>query len=105
MGGKELDRRVDEVLDLIGLADRAKERTDRFSGGMKRRLNIGVGLLHRPKLLVLDEPTVGVDPQSRNAILASVADLESESWRSSTRRTTWRRPSASATGSGSSMRG
>ena len=78
MGGKELDRRVDEVLDLIGLADRAKERTDRFSGGMKRRLNIGIGLLHRPKLLVLDEPTVGVDPQSRNAILASVADLESE---------------------------
>ena len=78
MGGKGLDRRVDEVLDLIGLADRAKDRTDSFSGGMKRRLNIGIGLLHRPKLLVLDEPTVGVDPQSRNAILASVADLESE---------------------------
>ena len=78
MGGKELDRRVNEVLDLIGLADRAKDRTDSFSGGMKRRLNIGIGLLHRPKLLVLDEPTVGVDPQSRNAILSSVADLESE---------------------------
>ncbi len=78
MGGKELDRRVDEVLELIGLADRAKDRTDSFSGGMKRRLNIGIGLLHRPKLLVLDEPTVGVDPQSRNAILSSVADLERE---------------------------
>jgi len=78
LGGKELDRRVDEVLELIGLADRAKDRTDAYSGGMKRRLNIGIGLLHRPKLLVLDEPTVGVDPQSRNAILSSVADLESE---------------------------
>jgi ABC-2 type transport system ATP-binding protein len=78
MGGKELDARVAEVLDLIGLSDRAKERTDAFSGGMKRRLNIGVGLLHHPKLLVLDEPTVGVDPQSRNAILTSVADLETE---------------------------
>jgi ABC-2 type transport system ATP-binding protein len=76
--GKELDRRVDEVLAVIDLADRAGERTEGFSGGMKRRLNIGIGLLHRPKLLVLDEPTVGVDPQSRNAILTSVADLESE---------------------------
>jgi len=65
MGGRELDRRVDEVLDLIGLAGRAKDRTDSFSGGMKRRLNIGIGLFHRPKLLVLDEPTVGADPQSR----------------------------------------
>ena len=78
LGGNELDRRVDEVLELIGLADRAKDRTDTFSGGMKRRLNIGIGLLHHPKLLVLDEPTVGVDPQSRNAILSSVADLETE---------------------------
>jgi ABC-2 type transport system ATP-binding protein len=78
LGGRELDRRVDEVLDVIGLADRAKDRTDSFSGGMKRRLNIGIGLLHRPRLLVLDEPTVGVDPQSRNAILTSIADLEQE---------------------------
>lgn len=67
--------RVDEVLDLIGLADRADDRTDEYSGGMKRRLNIGLGLLHRPHLLVLDEPTVGVDPQSRNAILESVERL------------------------------
>jgi ABC-2 type transport system ATP-binding protein len=76
--GKELDRRVDEVLALTDLADRARDRTDTFSGGMKRRLNIGIGLLHHPRLLVLDEPTVGVDPQSRNAILASVAALEQE---------------------------
>jgi ABC-2 type transport system ATP-binding protein len=73
--GAELRSRMDEVLDTIGLADRADERTDGFSGGMKRRLNIGIGLLNRPKLLVLDEPTVGVDPQSRNAILASVEEL------------------------------
>ncbi len=76
LSGRELDARVDEVLETIGLSDRAGERTDAFSGGMKRRLNIGIGLLHRPRLLVLDEPTVGVDPQSRNAILSSIADLE-----------------------------
>jgi ABC-2 type transport system ATP-binding protein len=78
MGGHELRERVDEVLQIVDLADRAKERTEHFSGGMKRRLNIGIGLLHRPRLLVLDEPTVGVDPQSRNAILASVEALSSE---------------------------
>jgi ABC-2 type transport system ATP-binding protein len=71
----ELTTRVDEVLELTGLADRADDRADEFSGGMKRRLNIGIGLLHRPRLLVLDEPTVGVDPQSRNAILGSVEAL------------------------------
>ena len=75
MGGADLKRRVGEVLEIIGLEDRAGERTDQFSGGMKRRLNIGIGLLHQPKLLVLDEPTVGVDPQSRNAILSSVEEL------------------------------
>ncbi len=76
--GKELSRRVDEVLELIGLADRAREATKNYSGGMKRRLNIGIGLLHRPTLLILDEPTVGVDPQSRNAILESVEALAVE---------------------------
>jgi ABC-2 type transport system ATP-binding protein len=76
--GPELTRRSDEVLDLLGLADRAKEATKNFSGGMKRRLNIGIGLLHRPTLLILDEPTVGVDPQSRNAILESVEALSVE---------------------------
>ena len=76
--GTELTDRVDEVLDLIGLADRAKDPTKDYSGGMKRRLNIGIGLLHRPALLILDEPTVGVDPQSRSAILESVGVLSSE---------------------------
>ncbi|MGB3764181.1 MAG: ABC transporter ATP-binding protein [Ornithinimicrobium sp.] len=76
--GKELKGRSAEVLELIGLSDRAKEATKKFSGGMKRRLNIGVGLLHRPDLLILDEPTVGVDPQSRNSILESVEALSTE---------------------------
>jgi ABC-2 type transport system ATP-binding protein len=71
----ESKRRSDEVLDVIGLRERADERTKTYSGGMKRRLNVGIGLLHRPQLLVLDEPTVGVDPQSRNAILESVEGL------------------------------
>ncbi|MEU0535782.1 ABC transporter ATP-binding protein [Amycolatopsis tolypomycina] len=70
--GKALRARIDEVLDLIGLADRAKDKVESFSGGMRRRLNIGAALLHRPTLLVLDEPTVGVDPQSRHAIMESV---------------------------------
>ena len=73
--GKQLSRRIDEVLELIALADRAKDATKEYSGGMKRRLNIAVGLLHKPALLILDEPTVGVDPQSRNAILESVEAL------------------------------
>lgn len=78
LGGSELRSRVDEVLTLIGLADRARDRSKEYSGGMKRRLNIGIGLLNRPTLLILDEPTVGVDPQSRNAILESVEALSGE---------------------------
>ncbi len=72
---RELAKRVEEVLRVIGLADRAGDRSANFSGGMKRRLNIGIGLVHGPALLVLDEPTVGVDPQSRNAILESIEQL------------------------------
>ena len=75
LGGSQLKDRVREVLALIGLTERAKDRVATFSGGMQRRLNIGIGLLHAPRLLLLDEPTVGVDPQSRNAILESVAAL------------------------------
>jgi ABC-2 type transport system ATP-binding protein len=71
----EAKRRSEEVLELTGLADRAGDQTKKYSGGMKRRLNVGIGLLHRPKLLILDEPTAGVDPQSRNAILESVESL------------------------------
>ncbi|NLG23146.1 MAG: ABC transporter ATP-binding protein [Actinomycetales bacterium] len=78
MAGAELKARVAEVLELTGLTDRAKGPTKDFSGGMKRRLNIGIGLLHRPTLLILDEPTVGVDPQSRNQILESVENLSGE---------------------------
>src|SRR5205823_14016123 len=69
------DRRVGEVLALVGLTGRAGDRVSAYSGGMKRRLNIAVGLVHEPRLLVLDEPTVGVDPQSRNAILETVGGL------------------------------
>ncbi len=75
LGGKTLKARVTEVLEQIGLADRAKERIKTYSGGMKRRVNIGVGLLHKPMLLFMDEPTVGIDPQSRRSILDSVKDL------------------------------
>ncbi|MFB3739016.1 MAG: ABC transporter ATP-binding protein [Candidatus Velamenicoccus archaeovorus] len=70
--GRDLESRVDEVLRVIDLVDRADDRVEHYSGGMQRRLNIGLGLLNRPSLLILDEPTVGVDPQSRNAILSSV---------------------------------
>jgi len=73
--GADLSARVDETLALVGLADRGDDRVEGYSGGMKRRLNIGAGLLHGPQLLVLDEPTVGVDPQSRNAILEAVQQL------------------------------
>ena len=70
-----LKERITAVLDLVGLADRADQTVDTFSHGMKRRLNIAVGLLHEPDLLILDEPTVGVDTQSRNAILETLEGL------------------------------
>jgi ABC-2 type transport system ATP-binding protein len=70
--GRELDARVGEVLDHIGLADRAKDLPKEFSGGMKRRLNFGCGIIHKPKVLLLDEPTVGVDPQSRQRLFEMV---------------------------------
>jgi ABC-2 type transport system ATP-binding protein len=73
--GAELKGRIAHVLDVVGLTDRATDRIDTYSGGMKRRANIAVGLLHEPRLLILDEPTVGVDPQSRNSILEAVAEL------------------------------
>lgn len=72
---RALNQRMDKVLEFVGLADRAGDRVETYSGGMKRRLNIGVALLHEPKVLILDEPTVGVDPQSRIAILDGVDQL------------------------------
>ena len=75
LGGKALRNRVEEVLEQIGLVDRARDAVKTYSGGMKRRVNIGVGLLHRPRLLFMDEPTVGIDPQSRRSILDSVKAL------------------------------
>ncbi len=76
--GRALERRVTETLDLVGLADRRDDRVREYSGGMQRRANIAVGLLHAPRLLVLDEPTAGVDPQSRNQILESIERLGSD---------------------------
>ncbi|RLC62607.1 MAG: export ABC transporter ATP-binding protein [Chloroflexota bacterium] len=76
--GRALRQRVDEVLEMVGLAERAASAVKTFSGGMKRRLNIAAGLLHRPEVLFLDEPTVGVDPQSRNAIFEHVERLNAE---------------------------
>jgi ABC-2 type transport system ATP-binding protein len=78
LSGERLGRRVDEVLAAVGLTDRAGDRVAGFSGGMKRRLNLGAALVHEPKLLLLDEPTTGVDPQSRNHIFEEVRRLASE---------------------------
>jgi len=76
--GKALKERVDDVLRIVALTDRADDTVDKFSGGMKRRVNIAAGLVHHPRLLFLDEPTVGVDPQSRNHIFESVLHLNRE---------------------------
>jgi len=73
--GAELSTNVEEMLEFVGLADRAKKRPKTFSGGMQRRLNIACALVHKPKLLIMDEPTVGIDPQSRNHILEAVKKI------------------------------
>jgi ABC-2 type transport system ATP-binding protein len=75
LGGQELKERVNAVLEIAGLEDRADGKVETFSGGMKRRINIAVGLLHEPKILFMDEPTVGIDPQSRRRILDTVKEL------------------------------
>ena len=75
MHGEALKERVDGMLAMVGLTDRAGDRASDYSGGMKRRLNLAVGLMHNPQLLLLDEPTVGVDPQSRNHIFEGVRAL------------------------------
>lgn len=73
--GSVLKQRVDEVLDIIGLTSRQKDRIGTYSGGMKRRVNIGAALLHHPRVIIMDEPTVGIDPQSRRHILDNVKEL------------------------------
>ncbi len=78
LGGADLEGQIAEVLRGVGLLDRADHRVATFSGGMKRRLNLGAALVHRPRLLLLDEPTVGVDPQSRNHIFEEVRRLNSQ---------------------------
>jgi ABC-2 type transport system ATP-binding protein len=78
LSGAKLKTKVNEVLEIIGLTDRQKDLVKQFSGGMKRRLNIGVALLHDPEIIIMDEPTVGIDPQSRNYILEAVKRLNLE---------------------------
>jgi ABC-2 type transport system ATP-binding protein len=76
--GQELTEHIDETLDLLGLTDRKNDKVKTYSGGMKRRINIATALLHRPKILFMDEPTVGIDPQSRNLIFEVVEKLHKE---------------------------
>lgn len=78
LGGKALKHRIEDVLERVSLTDRGGDRVSTFSGGMKRRLNIAVGLLHQPQVIFMDEPTVGIDPQSRRSILDSVKELRSQ---------------------------
>jgi ABC-2 type transport system ATP-binding protein len=75
LGGSELKRRVDGALSRVGLAERANDKVKQFSGGMKRRLNLCMGLMHEPKFLLLDEPTVGIDPQARLNILEVIREV------------------------------
>ena len=76
--GDALSKRVDEVLEVIGLTDRQKDRVDKFSGGMKRRVNIGAALMHKPAVIIMDESTVGIDPQSRRHILDNIKELNAQ---------------------------
>ncbi|MFS0690758.1 ABC transporter ATP-binding protein [Sporosarcina sp. 179-K 8C2 HS] len=78
LSGKKAKVRAKEVLEIVGLTERAKDRIETFSGGMKRRINIGAALMHEPQLLIMDEPTVGIDPQSRNHILETVKRLNEQ---------------------------
>jgi ABC-2 type transport system ATP-binding protein len=78
LGGAELRQRSDELLDLVGLTDRADDRVETYSGGMQRRINIAVGLLHQPQIVFMDEPTVGIDPQSRRNILDTIKALNQQ---------------------------
>ncbi|TDQ40890.1 ABC transporter ATP-binding protein [Aureibacillus halotolerans] len=76
--GAELQKQIQETLEFVGLQDQARRLPTKFSGGMRRRLNIAAALTHRPKLLIMDEPTVGIDPQSRSYILNSIRELKQQ---------------------------
>lgn len=78
LSGEKLKSKIAEVLELVGLTERKKERIKNYSGGMKRRINMAVSLMHEPELLIMDEPTVGIDPQSRSHILETVRELNRE---------------------------
>lgn len=78
LSGKKLEDKIQETLELVGLKERQKDAVETYSGGMKRRINIAVALMHDPKILIMDEPTVGIDPQSRNYILEMVRRLNRE---------------------------
>ncbi|WP_234121901.1 ABC transporter ATP-binding protein [Clostridium hydrogenum] len=78
LSGKLLRERIKEVLEIVGLTDRKKDKIKKFSGGMKRRLNLAAAIMHRPKILIMDEPTVGVDPQSRNCIFEFINKINRE---------------------------
>ncbi len=78
LGGRELDEAIDDVLAVVGLTDRAGDKVAHYSSGMKRRLNVGVGLLHSPRIVLMDEPTLGLDPESRRRILDLVLELKQD---------------------------
>jgi len=78
LSGKSLEQRIVECLEKVGLRENADQRIDKYSGGMKRRANLAAAIIHHPRLLILDEPTVGIDPQSRNLILKNLADFQSQ---------------------------
>jgi len=77
LSGSKLDKQVREALEIVGLTERRKDKPKTFSGGMKRRLNIACAIAHKPDIIIMDEPTVGIDPQSRNHILESIKKLRS----------------------------
>jgi ABC-2 type transport system ATP-binding protein len=97
--GKQLTHAVDEALAFVGLEESQKKSAKSFSGGMKRRLNIACGIVHSPELVIMDEPTVGIDPQSRNHILASIEHSTNVEQALYIPLTTWKKQSASVPGS------
>ncbi len=78
LSGKKLKEAVNEALEVVGLTEKKKEKVKKFSGGMKRRLNLAAAIMHKPRLLILDEPTVGIDPQSRNNIFEYLRKVNSQ---------------------------